>query len=78
MATKQTQEPEQNTQEPEQQVAEAVAAAPAFTKKQIVNSRTYARHVDLLNALLNDKKTYTHAEIEEIIKNAFSGKYQLK
>lgn len=63
--------------EQEQQV-ETVAAAPAFTKKQIVNSRTYARHVDLLTVLLNDKKSYTHAEIKDIIKNALSGKYQLK
>lgn len=72
MATKQKQT------EPEQQAAEAVAAVPAFTKKQIVKSRTYARHVDLLNALLNDKKSYTHAEVKEIINNALSGKYQLK
>ena len=63
-------------QEQEQQV-ETVAAAPAFTKKQIVKSHTYARHVDLLNALLNDKKTHTHAEVKDIIKNALSGKYQL-
>ena len=73
MATKSKKtEPEQ-----EQQV-ETVAAAPAFTKKQIVKSRTYARYVDLLNALLNDKKSYTHAEVTEIINNALSGKYQLK
>lgn len=71
MATKQTQEPEQQT-------AEVVTAEPAFTKQQIVKSRTYARYVDLLNALLNDKKSYTHAEIETIIKNAYTGKYQLK
>lgn len=56
----------------------AVPAAPAFTKKQIVTSELYAHRRDLLNALLNDKKTYTHAEIEEIINNALSGKYQLK
>ncbi len=73
MATKSKKtEPEQ-----EQQV-ETVAAALAFTKKQIVKSRTYARYVDLLNALLNDKKSYTHAEVKEIINNALSGKYQLK
>lgn len=67
-------------QEQEQQVETVAAepAAPAFTKKQIVKSRTYARHVDLLNALLNDKKSYTHAEVKEIINNALSGKYQLK
>ena len=63
--------------EQEQQV-ETVAAELAFTKKQIVKSRTYARHVDLLNALLNDKKSYTHAEVKEIINNALGGKYQLK
>ena len=64
--------------EPEQQTAEVVTPAPAFTKKQILRSRTYSRYVDLLNALLNDKKSYTHAELETIIKNAYSGKYQLK
>ena len=68
MATKKkTEQPEKSEQQ-----------APAFTKKQLVKSRTYARYVDLLNALLNDKKSYTHAEVEQIIKNAYSGKYQLK
>ena len=70
MATKKQTEPEQQTAQ--------VAAESGFTKKQIVGSRTYARYIDLLNALLNDKKLYTHAEVEQIIKNAYSGKYQLK
>jgi alpha-galactosidase/6-phospho-beta-glucosidase family protein len=72
MATKKKQN------EQEQETAEVVTAAPAFTKKQILKSRTYARYIDLLNALLNDNKSYSHADIEQIIKNAYSGKYQLK
>lgn len=72
MATKKKQN------EPEQQAENEIPAVPAFTKKQIICSRTYSRYVDLLTALLNDNKSYSHAEIEQIIKNAYSGKYQLK
>lgn len=64
--------------EPEQQTENEIPVVPAFTKKQILKSRTYARYIDLLTALLNDNKSYSHAEIEQIIKNAYSGKYQLK
>jgi len=62
----------------EQEPQVETVAAPAFTKKQFVKSRTYARHADLLNALLNDNKSYTHAEVKQIIENALTGKYQLK
>lgn len=61
-----------------EQVQQDKPVAAAFTKKQIVQSNKYARYRDMLNVLLNDKKSYTHAELEEIIKNAYSGKYQLK
>lgn len=45
--------------------------APAFTKKQIVKSRKYARWVDWFNANLSDKQKYTHAELATMLKKHF-------
>lgn len=43
--------------------------APTFTKKQLANSRRFARRKDLVNALLEDDKRYTIAETNAIIYN---------
>lgn len=57
---------ETKTTEPEVKVEEA-----AFTKKQIVKSRKYARWVDWFNANLSDKQKYTHAELATMLKKHF-------
>lgn len=44
-----------------------------YTKKQIVNSKTFKESKDLLNALLQGNKHYTKNEISEIIKNYKEG-----
>lgn len=51
-----------------------IVAENKFSKKQIVISKKYRNNVDLLNAILNDKKTYTLKEVDEIIKNFMKGK----
>lgn len=40
-----------------------------FTKQQILNSKTYRRNKDLLSALLDENKTYSHSEITKILEN---------
>lgn len=40
-----------------------------FTKKQFVTSRKFAKHKDLVNALLDDKKTYSIKQVEDVINN---------
>lgn len=40
-----------------------------FTKKQFVTSRKFAKHKDLVNVLLDDKKTYSIKEVEDVINN---------
>ena len=42
-----------------------------YTKKQIVNSKTFKENKDLLNALLEENKFYTKNEINEIIKKPY-------
>lgn len=39
----------------------------AFVKSQILKSKKYADNRDLLGAILDDDKSYTHGEINEII-----------
>lgn len=41
---------------------------PKFTFEQLVGSRKYIEHRDVLHAVLDRKKSYTHAEVEEEIK----------
>ena len=45
-----------------------------YSKEQIVKSRRFANHVDLLNATLKDNKKYTLNQVEEIIINYMKGK----
>lgn len=44
-----------------------------YTKKQIVNSKTFKENKDLLNALLEENNLYTKNEVSEIIKNYKEG-----
>lgn len=45
-----------------------------YTKKQIVNSKTFSANRDLLNALLKEDRNYTKSEINQIIENYKKGK----
>ena len=38
-----------------------------FTKEQFLNSKTYRQHRDLLGVVLNEKKSYTKEEVNNII-----------
>ena len=40
-----------------------------FSKKALAESNTYRDRKDLVNALLEDDKEYTHKETDDIIKN---------
>lgn len=54
------------------EVAEATApATPTFTKKQFLNSRSFARFKDYLAANLEDGKKYTKAEVAAMIEKVF-------
>ena len=45
-----------------------------FTKVQFVKSQRFANRRDILNALLDDKETYSVDEVEQIIKDFLTGK----
>lgn len=42
-------------------------ATQGYTKSQIVESKKFTEHRDVLNGLLEDGKTYTFEEIETIV-----------
>ena len=44
-----------------------------FTKKQFVTSRKFPNRKDLVNALLEEGKTYSIKEVEDIINNFLYG-----
>lgn len=46
---------------------------PTFTKSQLVKSQKYIHRRDALNALLNDEKAYSFAEVDEILKKFEGG-----
>lgn len=48
--------------------------AVTFTKSQIVNSNRYRHDVDVVNALLDDKKRYKLEEVDKIIDNFRKGR----
>lgn len=62
------------------EAAEEVIAPPAFmfTKRQFVTWGKLARYKDYLNAQLEDGKSYTKAEVAEIIEKAFKVKLNIK
>ena len=45
-----------------------------YTKKQIVNSKTFIDNKDLLNAVLKEDESYTKQEVNKIIENFKKGK----
>ena len=49
-------------------------AEPSFTKKQLCESEKYAAQKDLLDALLDNKKTYTQTEADNLILKFLKGK----
>jgi glutamyl/glutaminyl-tRNA synthetase len=47
-----------------------------FTKGQLLNSKRFSDYVDVLNALLDDGKTYTMDEVTMAIKNFMNKEVQ--
>ena len=45
-----------------------------FTKAQFVKSQRFSNRRDILNALLDENKEYSIAEVEDIIKDFLTGK----
>ena len=39
-----------------------------YTKQQLLNGDRYKHNKDLLNALLEESRNYSHKEVEDIIK----------
>lgn len=60
-----------NKSETESVAEVAPVQAPTFTKKQFVTSRLFGRYQDYLTANLEDGKTYTKAEVAEMIQKVF-------
>lgn len=54
--------------------AEKVETVLTYSKKQFVNSKKFAKRKDILNALLEDDKMYSIAQVEEIINDFLYGK----
>lgn len=44
------------------------APAPVFTKAQILNSKTFSTHKDMLSVVLQEDKCYTLEEAEESLR----------
>lgn len=53
--------------------ANAEVAAPVYTKAQLLASKKYANRQDILNALLEDGKTYTTAQVDALIEKFMKG-----
>ncbi len=45
-----------------------------FTKSQIITSRKYAKHRDVLSTTLSDAETYSHEEVAKAIETFLGGK----
>lgn len=58
----------------EKKATEATAAAPTFTKVQLMASNKYASRKDLIGALLDDNKTYTCVQVDGLIEKYLKGK----
>ena len=66
----------EKTGKPEKKAGEAPAkqAEAKFYKQQILDSRRYQHRRDVLSVLLEDEKTYSHADIERTIEKFLKGK----
>lgn len=53
--------------------ANAEVAAPVYTKAQLLASKKYANRQDVLNALLEDGKTYTTDQVDALIEKYMKG-----
>lgn len=60
----------------EETVAET-KPVPTFTKKQFVESYTFAKYRDFLNAQLEDGKSYSKAEVIEKIETTYKVKLNI-
>lgn len=49
------------------------AVAPVHTKAQLLASKKYANRQDIINALLEDGKTYTTAQVDALIEKFMKG-----
>lgn len=52
---------------------ETPTKSPTFTKQQLVKSQKYNARQDALNALLEDDKTYSYAQVDAILKRFDKG-----
>lgn len=55
-------------------MAKQEAAAPIFSKVQLLQSKKYAQQKDLLNALLASDHDYTLKEVDNMINDFLKGK----
>lgn len=53
--------------------ADVIETASAFTKEQFLKSDSYRQYRDYLNAVLNDRQTYTKEQVNNMI-NKYYGK----
>lgn len=49
-----------------------------FPKSKLVGSKKFVKHRDLINVLLDEKKTYSIVEVEGLIKDFLNGKIKIK
>lgn len=49
-----------------------------FPKDKLVGSKKFIKHRDLIKVLLDEKKTYSIAEVEGLIKDFLNGKIKIK
>ena len=47
---------------------------PAFTKEQILKSNTFSGYRDYLSTVLKDGKTYTKAQVKNLIEKFYENK----
>ena len=50
---------------------------PKFSKRQLLNSKKYQHQTDLLNAILENDKSYSLSEVDKLI-NEFMKKKEVK
>ena len=50
---------------------ETTETVPVFTKEQFLKSNKYRQYKDLLSAVLDDTKTYSKEQVNEIIEKFF-------
>lgn len=53
------------------ETVETVEIEPSYTKGAILKSKRYAERVDALSFLLHDGESYTHEQVENILKNYY-------